>query len=118
MLKPGTGMFACDVMQASDINALFGFRLECTERLGEQQGIWAWKRLNSLFNWLPLAATIEERVLCMHGGNVTPPQDSDITSERTRLCGCVQVSKPIAWCMYVWSAFIWHSDMNVQSMGS
>ena len=58
-------------MQASDINALFGFRLECTERLGEQQGLWAWKRLNSLFNWLPLAATIEERVLCMHGGEVT-----------------------------------------------
>lgn len=55
-------------LQASDINALFGFRLECTERLGEQQGIWAWKRLNSLFNWLPLAATIEDRVLCMHGG--------------------------------------------------
>ncbi|DBB07366.1 hypothetical protein WJX82_002389 [Trebouxia sp. C0006] len=54
--------------EASDINALFGFRLECTERLGEQQGIWAWKRLNSLFNWLPLAATIEDRVLCMHGG--------------------------------------------------
>ena len=57
-------------LQASDINALFGFRLECTERLGEQQGIWAWKRLNSLFNWLPLAATIEDRVLCMHGGEL------------------------------------------------
>ncbi len=60
---------ASRVLQASDINALFGFRLECTERLGEQQGIWAWKRLNSLFNWLPLAATIEDRVLCMHGGS-------------------------------------------------
>ena len=59
-------------LQASDINALFGFRLECTERLGEQQGTWAWKRLNSLFNWLPLAATIEERVLCMHGGKFPP----------------------------------------------
>lgn len=57
-----------DDLQASDINALFGFRLECTERLGDQDGIWAWKRLNSLFNWLPLAATIEDRVLCMHGG--------------------------------------------------
>ena len=60
------------VVQASDINALFGFRLECTERLGEQDGIWAWKRLNSLFNWLPLAATIEDRVLCMHGGEQHP----------------------------------------------
>ena len=54
--------------EASDINALFGFRIECIERLGDPNGIWAWQRLNALFNWLPLAATIEEKVLCMHGG--------------------------------------------------
>lgn len=54
--------------EAADINALFGFRLECLERLGEQQGLKAWQRLNTLFNWLPLAALIEEKVLCMHGG--------------------------------------------------
>ncbi len=55
-------------MQAADINALFGFRLECIERMGDQQGLWAWQRLNSLFNWLPLAALIEDRIICMHGG--------------------------------------------------
>lgn len=54
--------------EASDINALFGFRLECLERLGEGPGIRAWNRFNALFNWLPLAAVIEDRVLCMHGG--------------------------------------------------
>jgi protein phosphatase len=54
--------------EASDINALFGFRLECLERLGEIDGIRAWQRLNELFNWLPLAAVIEDRVICMHGG--------------------------------------------------
>ncbi len=55
-------------MQASDINALFGFRLECIERMGDQQGLWAWQRINALFNWLPLAALIEDRIVCMHGG--------------------------------------------------
>ncbi len=54
--------------EAADINALFGFRLECLERLGDQQGIWTWDRLNKLFNWLPLAAVIEDKILCMHGG--------------------------------------------------
>ncbi len=48
--------------QAADINALFGFRLECLERLGDQQGLKAWQRLNTLFNWLPLAALIEDKV--------------------------------------------------------
>ncbi|CAM6021262.1 unnamed protein product [Sphagnum balticum] len=54
--------------EAADINALFGFRIECIERLGERDGIWAWQRINQLFNWLPLAALIEKKIICMHGG--------------------------------------------------
>jgi len=54
--------------EAADINALFGFRLECLERLGDPDGIWAWQRLNAVFNWLPLAAAIEGKIFCMHGG--------------------------------------------------
>eukprot|EP00262_Sarcandra_glabra_P014680 TRINITY_DN4340_c0_g1_i1.p1 TRINITY_DN4340_c0_g1~~TRINITY_DN4340_c0_g1_i1.p1 ORF type:complete len:900 (+),score=162.24 TRINITY_DN4340_c0_g1_i1:172-2871(+) len=54
--------------EAADINALFGFRLECIERMGENDGIWAWSRFNQLFNFLPLAALIEKKIICMHGG--------------------------------------------------
>lgn len=54
--------------EAADINALFGFRLECIERMGDRDGIWAWTRFNQLFNWLPLSALIERKIICMHGG--------------------------------------------------
>ncbi|KAK1428238.1 hypothetical protein QVD17_17067 [Tagetes erecta] len=54
--------------EAADINALFGFRLECIERMGENDGIWAWTRFNQLFNHLPLAALIDKKIICMHGG--------------------------------------------------
>lgn len=54
--------------EAADINALFGFRLECIERMGGSDGIWAWTRFNQLFNYLPLAALIEKKIICMHGG--------------------------------------------------
>ncbi len=75
-------------MQAADINALFGFRIECIERLGERNGLWAWTRLNSLFNWLPLAACIEDKVLCMHGGERNAPPDCSTPSNAR--CQCSQ----------------------------
>jgi diadenosine tetraphosphatase ApaH/serine/threonine PP2A family protein phosphatase len=35
---------------------------------GDGPGIYAWQRINQLFNWLPLAALIENKIICMHGG--------------------------------------------------
>ncbi len=35
---------------------------------GESDGIWAWTRFNQLFNYLTLAAMIEKKIICMHGG--------------------------------------------------
>lgn len=52
-------------------SALFVFVLICEFMLvmqGERDGIWAWQRINQLFNWLPLAALIERKIICMHGG--------------------------------------------------
>ncbi|KAH7295189.1 hypothetical protein KP509_27G036500 [Ceratopteris richardii] len=54
--------------EAADINALFGFRIECVERMGEREGGFVWRRINQLFDWLPLAALIENKIICMHGG--------------------------------------------------
>ncbi|KAJ1629238.1 Metallo-dependent phosphatase-like protein [Pavlovales sp. CCMP2436] len=39
------------------------FLLQCKEA-----GIEAWHCFNSLFDWLPLAATINGVILCLHGG--------------------------------------------------
>jgi len=38
------------------------------ERLGDEDGIWVWKRINALFNWLPLAFVLKKQVLVLHGG--------------------------------------------------
>ena len=81
------------LMQASDINALFGFRLECIERMGDQQGLWAWQRINALFNWLPLAALIEDRIVCMHGGTLVPSQYVESTPGHA----CPWCPKALAW---------------------
>jgi len=52
------------------INAIYGFREECERRLGEdpdEPGS-CWERANLIFQWMPLAATIENQILCLHGG--------------------------------------------------
>ena len=96
-------------MQAADINALFGFRLECIERLGEAQGIFAWNRINSMFNWLPLAALIEDRIICMHGGGypLYIPRHHPFTSsnftcspQKPRLCEDLTPNCPYPRCLF------------------
>ncbi|CAD8156820.1 unnamed protein product [Paramecium pentaurelia] len=52
------------------INNGFGFSEECAQRLGEDpnddDSVFA--RVNRLFEWLPLAAIVEDKIICLHGG--------------------------------------------------
>ena len=52
------------------INNGFGFSDECAYRLDEdpQDEDSVFNRLNALFEWLPLAAVIDNKILCIHGG--------------------------------------------------
>ena len=47
------------------VNALYGFREECLRRCTE--GAVVWRAVNSLFEYLPVAALIDSAVLCPHG---------------------------------------------------
>lgn len=52
------------------INTAFGFFDECGSRLGEdpQEPDSVFNKINDLFDWLPLAAVIDDRIVCLHGG--------------------------------------------------
>ena len=52
------------------INNAFGFSEECAERLSEdvEEPSSVFETINRFFNWLPLAAIIDDRILCLHGG--------------------------------------------------
>lgn len=52
----------------AQINAKYGFRLECTRRCGEADGVAVWEAINAAFNALPLAAMVEDQVFVVHGG--------------------------------------------------
>ena len=52
------------------INLNFGFKEECDNRLCEddEEDLNVFKTINELFEYLPLAAVIENQILCLHGG--------------------------------------------------
>ena len=55
--------------EARDVNSLYGFQEECTTRLGSRtQGMDVWESMNEVFDHLPLAALIEQRIMVVHGG--------------------------------------------------
>ena len=53
----------------STINALYGFKDECRRRLDDPDSPNSvWSLFNTVFEWLPCGAVIDQRVLCIHGG--------------------------------------------------
>ena len=52
------------------INNGFGFSDECAHRIGEDptEEDSVFNRINNLFDWLPLAAVVDNKILCLHGG--------------------------------------------------
>ena len=52
------------------INNAFGFAEECSSRLGEDPNDpdSVFTKINDLFDWLPLAAVIDDKIVCIHGG--------------------------------------------------
>lgn len=52
------------------VNNSFGFAEECSKRLGEDpsEPDSVFNKINDFFDWLPLAAVIGEKIICVHGG--------------------------------------------------
>lgn len=50
--------------ECASINRIYGFYDECKRRYN----IKLWKTFTDCFNCLPVAAIVDEKILCMHGG--------------------------------------------------
>jgi len=50
--------------ECASINRIYGFYEECKERYNTR----LWKTFTDCFNCLPIAALIDEKIFCMHGG--------------------------------------------------
>lgn len=50
--------------ECGQINRIYGFYDECKRRFS----IKTWKEFQDVFNCMPIAALIDDKILCMHGG--------------------------------------------------
>ena len=50
--------------ESASINRVYGFYDECRKRYD----VSVWKKFTECFNYLPISALIEDKILCMHGG--------------------------------------------------
>lgn len=53
--------------ECHDVNEIYSFKEECIFKYGEF-GNSIWKMFNTVFQWLPLVALVENKILCLHGG--------------------------------------------------
>ena len=51
--------------ETSDANKLYGFYDECIKKYGNDR---VWRLFTEVFNFLPLAAIIDNSMFCVHGG--------------------------------------------------
>ena len=68
--------------ECAGINRIYGFYDECKRRYS----IKLWKLFSDVFNCLPAAAIISERILCMHGGLSPQLQSLNQITEIERPC--------------------------------
>jgi diadenosine tetraphosphatase ApaH/serine/threonine PP2A family protein phosphatase len=55
--------------ECASVNAFYGFRDECAQRLGRDAGLRVWSAINlQMMDWLPLAAVIGGKIVVVHGG--------------------------------------------------
>jgi serine/threonine-protein phosphatase PP1 catalytic subunit len=82
--------------ESAGINRIYGFYDECKRRYS----IKLWKVFSDVFNCLPAAALIDEKILCMHGGLSPELQSLNQIADLQRPCDVPDVG---LLCDLLWS---------------
>jgi serine/threonine-protein phosphatase PP1 catalytic subunit len=88
--------------ECASLNRIYGFYDECKRRYSVK----LWRTFSDLFNCMPVAAVVEDKIFCMHGG---------LSPELKHLSQILQISRPVdvpdegLLCDLLWA----DPDMNV-----
>ncbi|KAL3242027.1 hypothetical protein MRX96_021560 [Rhipicephalus microplus] len=92
--------------ECASINRIYGFYDECKRRFNVK----LWKTFTDLFNCLPVAAIVDEKIFCMHGG-LSPDLQS---MEQTSWVGGRTTAESLSLSVPMWSAkFLHKHDLDL-----
>ena len=92
--------------ECASINRVYGFYDECKRRYSVK----IWKKFSDCFNRMPIAAIVNRRIFCMHGG--LSPELSNMDQIR-RITRPVDIPETGLLCDLLWS----DPDLDVQGWG-
>lgn len=92
-----------------DIQKMFGFQEELNQKFSDKVGLNLWEAINDVLDTLPVAAVVDSRIFCCHGGIPAPwlcPAASAINSVP------VPLSKPDT-CSIAWE-LMWNDPLKLK----
>ncbi|KAL4223534.1 hypothetical protein ACF0H5_017005 [Mactra antiquata] len=54
------------------VQEMFSFKSECLNKFGDSIGNQLWESINDCFDVMPIAATVDDKIFCVHGGIPMP----------------------------------------------
>jgi len=94
------------------VQEMFHFKSECLEKFGDGIGGQIWDAVNECFDVMPIAATVDDKVFCVHGG-IPGPDNEGGNIEAINKIPCPlsdpEVESPLAWEL-LWSDPLSSSD--------
>ncbi|CAG4943539.1 unnamed protein product [Colias eurytheme] len=96
--------------EARDIQKMFSFHTECLTKYGEVEGTKIWSAINQVFDVLPLAAVVDDKVFCCHGG-IPPPWVCPLISAIDKVP--VPLPKPAEQSSIAWE-LLWNDPIRTK----
>ncbi|KAM3957711.1 uncharacterized protein ACR2FA_008283 [Aphomia sociella] len=94
--------------ETRDIQKMFTFYNECISKYGEVEGNKIWNAINQVFDSLPLAAVVDDKVFCCHGG-IPPPWVCPLVTAIDKVP--VPLSRPAEQSSIAWE-LLWNDPIK------